>query len=350
LLDWERLILKPTVTIGKLHFDDLDPLRYEDLSLAMVYRLRRWNIIHHFGRKGNDDGIDVYAEEELENGAGKTWFIQCKRYICIKKRDLKDAIDKVITKNDITPDVFLLVAACDITKANIEYFKKYASEQGIKNPQLWTASIIETKLYSEYHDLLFAFFGVNLSTTRNNRIETIKRNIKMKHRMKVDFIKKQINPIETMKRPYKKFEFSEAIIHSVDDYSYPKADETMGISGWFKVELYNFYYNGIEVIIGIEKYISDSEGYWDIAQYDDITRLEKYDSYAAYAVGRIPYENIVEYDLSGDDFYNCPHIYCDFKDNGMPYEDVVYYSVSHETDGGYSFDYLLDNKHRKALG
>lgn len=342
--------MKTTVTIGKLHFDDLDPLRFEDLSLAMIYRLRRWSKIHHYGRKGSDDGIDIYSEEELENGAGKTWFIQCKRYISMKKSELKNAVDKAVAKNSIIPDVFLLVTACDITKPNIEFFIKYANEKGIKNPQLWTASIIEAKLYSENHDLLFAFFGVNLNATKNNRIETIKRNIKMKNRMRDDFIKKQINPSETMKRPYKKFAFSEAIIHSVDDYAYPKADEkAVGISGWFKVELYNFYYNGLEVILSIEKYIMDSEGYWDIVHYDDKMRLEKYQSNTAYVVGRIPYENIVEYDLDGDGFYNTPHIYCDFRNNGTPYEDIVYYTISHESDPGFTYDQRLDNELRRAL-
>lgn len=342
--------MKPTLSIAKLHFDDLDPLRFEDLSLAMVYRLRRWSKIHHYGRKGNDDGIDIFAEEELESGAIRTWFIQCKRYKSITKRELKNIIDEVIVKNPIIPDVFLLVIACDITKKTIEYFIEYANEKGIKSPQIWAASIIETKLYTENHDLLFAFFGVNLNATKNNRIETIKRNIKMKHRMRGDFIKNQIDPSVTIRSPYKKFAYTEAIIHSVDDYTYPKVDDkTMGISGWFRVELYNFYFNGLEVIISIEKAIIDGEGYWDIVHYDDESSLDKYQSSKVYVVGRIPFENIVEYDLSGDDFYNCPHIYCDFNNNGMPYEDIVYYTVSQETDSGFTYPHRLDNELRKDL-
>lgn len=168
--------------------------------------------------------------------------------------------------------------------------------------------------------------------------------------MRDDFIKKPINPSETMKRSNKKFAYSEAMIHSTDDYAYPKADKNVvGISGWFKAELYNFYYNGIEVILSIEKYIMDSEGHWDIINYDDRTRLEKYQSNTAYAVERIPFENIIEYDLSGDEFYNFPHIYCDFRNNGTPYEDIVYYTISHETDPGFTYDHRLDNEFRKAL-
>ena len=123
----------------------------------------------------------------------------------------------------------------------------------------------------------------------------------------------------------------------------------MGISGWFRVELYNFYFNGLEVIIGIEKAIIDGEGYWDIVHYDDESSLDKYQSSKVYVVGRIPFENIVEYDLDGDDFYNSPHIYCDFNNNGMPYEDIVYYTVSQETDSGLTYPHRLDNELRKDL-
>lgn len=32
-----------TRTINQLHFEDLDPIRFEELILAMVYRMRRWD-------------------------------------------------------------------------------------------------------------------------------------------------------------------------------------------------------------------------------------------------------------------------------------------------------------------
>ena len=51
-----------------------------------------------------------------------------------------------------------------------------------------TASILEAKLYSEYHDLLFAYFGVNLSLQRGSRIATIRRNISFKKKMRNDFV------------------------------------------------------------------------------------------------------------------------------------------------------------------
>lgn len=339
-----------TKTHGRLHFEDLDPSRFEDLSLSIVYRLNRWAEINHFGRSGSDDGIDIHTAEEMENGKQRIWFIQCKRYLKLTASGLKTIVDDIVTKNPTLPDVLLLIVSCNLSKKSNEYFNKYAKDKGIPNPRIWSASVIEAKLYAEYHDLLFAYFGVNLNFEKRNKIATVRRNIKLKHRMREDFIKKQINPSETIKCPYEKFMHSESIIHSIDDTVYPDIDEySIGISSWFKVELYNFYYNGLEVIIGLEECILDEEGYWDIVEYDDIHRKEKYRTKKVYVIGRIPYENIIDYDLYGDDYYNCPHIYCDFKNNGMPYEEIVYSIVSNKNDDGYSFDWRLKNNQRKKL-
>ncbi len=60
---------KPTHTINPLHFEDLDPRRFEDLALALVYRLRTWEDIHHDGRTGTDDGVDIRAIEKAVDGS-----------------------------------------------------------------------------------------------------------------------------------------------------------------------------------------------------------------------------------------------------------------------------------------
>lgn len=342
--------MKPTRTINKIHFDDLDPRRFEDFSLAIVYRLNRWHDIRHYGRSGSDDGIDIEAIQELENGLHKAWFIQCKRYIKMTKSDFKSIIDVILNKTSIIPDVILAVVSCDVSKINSDYFRDYAAQNGIKNALIWSSSIIETKLYSEHHDLLFSYFGVSLSANKRNRIATVRRNIKLKQQMRKDFIKLKIDPNETLKRPYKKFEHSEIIVRSIDDFLYPGIDdEAVGISSWFKVEMYNFYHNGIEVILSIKGVLINDDDEWDIVESNDQQRKDKYRSYKSFEIGRIPYENIIDYELDGDEYYKCPHVYVDFSNNGMPYEDIVYSLISHENDPGYSYDFRLNNKNRTIL-
>ena len=47
--------------------------------------------------------------------------------------------------------------------------------------------------------------------------------------------------------------------------------------------------------------------------------------------------------------YEFIHIYCDFNNNGMPYEDIVYYTISPETDSGFAYPHRLDNELRRNL-
>lgn len=342
--------MKVTRTTNRLHFEDLDPQRFEDLALALVYRLNRWIDINHYGRSGGDEGIDINAVEELENNTTRSWFIQCKRYKRITKRELKEIIDRIINKNKQLPDILLLIIACNIRRSSIEYFKKYANEKRIKRAIVWTASLLETKLYSDYHDLLFAYFGISLTTRRREKIATIRRNIKMKQRMRKDFISRSFDPNETIKRPYKKFKYSEVLIRSIDDNLYPEVDENhIGISPWFKVELYNFYHNGIEVILRVVPGIFDKNGNWDVIHNAKPEVKKGYSEENLFMIGRIPYENIIDYDLEGDEYDDFPHIYCDFKNNGEPYEEIVYSTISKSSDKGYTYDYRLDNKKRKRL-
>lgn len=97
--------------------------------------------------------------------------------------------------------------------------------------------------------------------------------------------------------------FSNPLIRSVDDTIYPDIDEdSLGISSWFKVGMYNYYYNGIEVILKLKECIIDIDWNWDIVEYDDKELKEKYEVEKVYEIGRIPYDNIIEYDLDGDEF------------------------------------------------
>ena len=41
-------------------------------------------------------------------------------------------------------------------------------------------------------------------------------------------------------------------------------------------------------------------------------------------LGCIPFENIIEYDIDGDEYYNYPHLFCDFTNVSDPYEKIRY--------------------------
>jgi len=170
--------------------------------------------------------------------------------------------------------------------------------------------------------LLFTYFGISEAWQSREREATIKRNIALKKRMRRDFLKKTIDPDLVLKHPWEKFEIFEAIIHSVDDTSYPDASPpTARLSGWFKVELFDFYHNGLEVIVGIEYAIVDEGDRWSLIDAKQEFDKSLFEKVKVYRIGCVPFRNIVEYDIDGDEYYSSPHIYCQFSEGGTPYEE-----------------------------
>lgn len=310
-----------TKTIGKIHFNDLDHVRFEHLCLSLIYTYQQWNEVNHYGEVGKDDGIDIYATNILENGKVRKWAIQCKRYSKFTAADAKCAVNEILERNDWVPDVLMLMISCNPSKRTIEAFRKYAEEQNIRNPILMTSSVIEAELYSKRHDLLFAYFGIDLLFERRNTVEIVKRKIRMKRRFtrafrnyKIDFNNQHLGD---------NHKYSKVAIHSIDDSLYPNIDkDSFGISSWYVPETFDFYNDGFEVIIGFSKAIIYGDLSWELV----LNGEEKNESVSdLIVVGRIPYTNIIDFDLDGDDYYSCPHIYCDFACNGTPYEEIMYH-------------------------
>lgn len=309
-------------THGRLHFEDLDALRFEDLCLSIVYRMRRWVKIDHLGRTGTDGGIDIRAYELLENGKENNHFFQCKRYSKVSKAQLKLIIDDYCVKNTERPDYYYLIIGCDISKTNLDYFREYASGKGFRAVIVWSASILEAILYDNYHDLLFAFFGVNMVDKRNTRINSIRRNVALKKRMQEDFIRKVRNisyeeRMERMKDPSLKFNNSEVLIRSIYDLNYPQnIINDQGKGGFFKAEVYDFYHNGL--MVRCSPYRMDALVKYENGKENEVEKM------SLETFGCIPYENIIEYDYEGDQYYQYPHLYCDYVTGSDPFEEIKY--------------------------
>ncbi|NYG46218.1 hypothetical protein GGD67_003689 [Bradyrhizobium sp. IAR9] len=52
----------PTKTTGPLHFEDLEPHRFEDLVRRLLYDFRQWRELEATGRTGSDEGFDARDE------------------------------------------------------------------------------------------------------------------------------------------------------------------------------------------------------------------------------------------------------------------------------------------------
>src|SRR5262249_46649642 len=85
---------------------------------------------------------------------------------------------------------------------------------------------------------------------------------------------------------------------------------------------------GIEVVLDVRKGIRNMDGRWGVARYGERSpELPGFTAHKMFLLGQIPYRNIVDYDLLGDEYHGQPHLFCLFADGGRPYEHLRYASV-----------------------
>lgn len=319
-----------TRTTARLHFEDLDPLRFEELCLSIVYRMRRWATLDHLGRLGSDGGVDIRASEYLENGKKNVYHFQCKRYTNLTSSEAKKIILDYVKKNPDKADYYYLITGCNLSKKVINCLNEVCHNNGIRNVVVWSASILEAVLYDNYHDLLFAYFGVNMTENRNNRIDTIRRNITLKHQMLTDFLKTSDEFTSEEKKdllnnPWKKFMKSKVLIRSVYDTKYPHkvlSNETEYHMGCFEAEVYDFYHNGLQVSTLPYKITAKVK----LEENSSDGNTENVGEMCLQVIGCIPYENIIAYDIDGDEYYAFPHIFCDCPTGADPFDEICYIS------------------------
>ena len=333
--------MKPTNTTNRIHFSDLDAIRFEDLCLSIVFGMHPWQDIRHYGRSGADGGIDIFGIEESDDSTIRNWSIQCKRYKSASLSDLKEAVDIILEKNDIVPDVLLLVVSCDLRKDVIESYMNYAVENSVKQPLIWTASILEATLYNSRKDLLFAYFGIDTSRVTRTKESRIVRGLAMKRKLRRELLKssQDVDWDRAREWPDEKFIYGSIIIRSIDDDTYPEIEtDQVGISSWFKVNVWDFYHNGISVIVGSPSAIIDKEGNWALTGYTHENQDEKLTQFPTLMLGLIPFRNIVDLDCLGDEYQQEPHLFCRFAEGGEPYERYSYLNRTGE------YSYELDPK------
>ena len=185
------------------------------------------------------------------------------------------------------------------------------------------------------------------SRTNSRTVTELKRCQKLRDDLHKAMLK---SSAERMKRPLEssrpwKFAIGEFVVHRLGDTGYPVFDEGPGISNWFKLETFDFYNNGIEGILNIEYALgSKNTRKWSSLKNDEYERCfpHGFTVVKVFQTGKIPWRNIQHVDLRGDNFYNCPHFYCLYADNGMPYEGFGYYMIPN--DNSYEFELPIEDR------
>lgn len=150
-----------TRTLGPLHFEDLEPHRFEDLVRQLIYDFKDWQSIEATGRSGGDDGLDIRAYERVGTAdresedresdeddnephpmEGNLWMFQCKRESEIGLTRVAQII-KDCVKADNPPYGYVLAAPANFSKKSFDLFRDELPKLGVMEFYLWGGAALE---------------------------------------------------------------------------------------------------------------------------------------------------------------------------------------------------------------
>jgi hypothetical protein len=298
-----------------------------DLVAALLYPAADWIELSRRD-DANSGGCDIIGRESVGELLSRSWVVRTVRAERATGDVIVSAARGAVGGVSRAPNVLLLVATVNVSDGVRERFMREAAALGVTSPVLWTKSDLEARLFEERPDLLFTYFGISSFKRTRRAARSIRRRIAIKNQLLRSFLRPAAERAEPLVQPYDKLRFSKILVRSIDDHTYPNAERQIGtIRGWMEVGTYDFYHDGMEVILGTSFVLVDDAGAWapvSVRQSFDATRYRRV---RAFEIGRIPFTNIVTFDDVGDEYYAEPHVFCAFANAGLPFVDYRYYSV-----------------------
>lgn len=341
-----------TRTIGPLHFEDLDPKRFEDLVRQLAYDFKVWRRLEATGRAGSDDGFDargyeitqeeIYGESEEEvtpsYQSDRLWLVQCKRERTISPAKLSKYLDDTVLQEGEKLHGMVFTAACDFSKRSRDIFREKCEEIGVQEWHLWGKAELEDLLFQPKNDhLLFAYFGISLTVRSRTQKSEVRSRLAMKKKLH---------------RVLEKSMHTEVLLRSPDALEYPFSENIAGFQKrptWVIRTYKGITHAGLQLTLRRHfAYLSDDQTSWDAAflQNDALpsddpwlerpddgeVRRKIYDFWSKlpaanqawfelYAV--ISFDSIIDIDELGDDLVKAPHIYVPFRGSDGPFSGYV---------------------------
>jgi hypothetical protein len=373
-------------TINPLHFEDLEPHRFEDLIRQLAYDFRPWNRLEATGRLGADEGLDIrgiegvtadpadFDSDDSEEGESvvtpineREWRIQCKRYKSITPKLMRQIVAETVPDPKIPPYGLIVAAACDVSAKSMSAFHEERIKRGVAEGHLWVRAHLEDMLFTPRNDhLLFAYFGISLGTRRRGQLQQVRTIIATKRKLLRAFEVEELRDIN----------FEDVIIRDISDSSYPRVykfgpGHIFEVDPWMAGAVIQAYEFGLVVArYDFDGWIRE-DGAWDIIRdsaslssrvrfdfYDRILygqqetplrhRLsEIYQEFVPKAerttirlVFTLPFEAILEVDPIGDIIYEASHLFCLYSGELGPFDQFNFY-----LSDNYSTQFLDPEKH-----
>ena len=346
-----------TRTFGPIHFEDLDPHRFEDLIRELIYDYKEWQSIEATGRSGSDEGFDVRAYEKAETIShlinddnediiethpmeGNLWMIQGKREKEIGPQKIMSILSYVDPKNP--PYGYILAASTNFSKKAYDLFRQELRKKGVMEFYIWGKAELEDMLHLPKNDrILFTFFGFSLVSKRRSRITEIRSAVNIKNKLF-----RMIGEGQNLNKLI--------LLRDLKDINYPNEKQY----GDFKTKpRWNDFNACGHHPLGLWCYTQECFAYIDIEkkEYDytkeiDLTyhksidedndkhnkHSEKRDLINDFwdflprknkgyflSLGLIKYIDIALLDDKGDVNYDIPHIYVEFNSNMEPFSKYI---------------------------
>jgi hypothetical protein len=186
----------PSRTTNQLHFEDLDPHRFEDLVRQLVYGWRNWTVLEPLGRSGADDGIDIRGIEtitlpvDLDEPDGdpvgdqRVWYVQCKREKAFGPTKARAVATAAVNGAVEAPFGFILAAPCELSKRTRETLAGQLHDAGVRQVVAWGRADLEDLLFRAENDhLLFAYFGISLQIRRRGITTELRSHLAKKRQV-----------------------------------------------------------------------------------------------------------------------------------------------------------------------
>lgn len=372
-----------TSTVNPLHFEDLEPHRFEDLVRQLIYDFKDWKSIEALGKSGSDTGIDILAiesidkerttgdtedfvENETSQSEERAWIIQCKREKVISPKKILEIIKHDLGKRQDLPYGYIIAASANFSKRSRDIFKSNLNSLGISEFYLFGKSELEDLLFlPKYDHLLFAYFGISLQ----KRKRAVKTNLSARQTTKRKLFK--------ILGDFGEMTNKSILVRPPQDFDYPIIKDPLNLAWrYYKTISYEPVDHISFIIRKYAAYINWETKEWDIFEqgdlgfpynpelynfpqdlYQDIisknrdaySELEKIDEKfrGSYIIMRtIHFDRILLIDELGDNYNEAPHIIVDYI-NGSQFEDKIYKFI--EGDKPYSCELLKDPSLEKRI-
>lgn len=356
-----------TKTVNPLHFEDLEPKRFEDLVRQLAYSFKTWKLLEPTGLLGNDEGIDILGVEAPteENGVERRWRFQCKRYKRLSPKEIREVVREVVPDPAAAPHGLVIAAACNFTADALLAFHEEAKTQGVQESHLWSRAKLEDQLFQpDYDHLLFAYFGISLRARKRGELEAVRHAITIKRKLRTALGTDALSNLG----------HRDVIVRNIAGDTYPEPAVSGQRPAWHDARA--LWADHAAVCFEIQRWIGwrKPDGTWD---FDEATELglhqmrrngrqsaaereaearahrerilleaaiPKEERASIFALAWLPYSRILEIDEfgEGDSLQPAPHIFCEWPhDANHPYD-----SSSLALDQSFGGPILLDMSKR----